>query len=307
MEKYISSVIPLNGMSVRIGIIGMGIMGKAVATRLLNTGHKLTVYNRTREKIESLESLGVTRVETPKDVAESSDLVITVVKDAMAVEAVAFGNNGIVYGKHDNLTVADMSTINPIASRSIAKRFMENGIIMMDTPVMGGPKVAEKGELVLMIGGNREIYEVYKNVFDFIGSKTFYLGDNGAAHAMKLALNLQIAMLALALSEGITFTKGVGLDPELFLQILNSTYFKTGMSQNKGPKMIKDNFEATFTLKMMAKDLDIINETAKALNLSFSMASLADKLYRDATNNGFAELDYTGILAFIEKTSGLKK
>lgn len=307
MEKYISSVIPLNGMSVRIGIIGMGIMGKAVATRLLNTGHKLTVYNRTREKIESLESLGVTRVETPKDVAESSDLVITVVKDAMAVEAVAFGNNGIVYGKHDNLTVADMSTINPIASRSIAKRFMENGIIMMDTPVMGGPKVAEKGELVLMIGGSREIYEVYKNVFDFIGSKTFYLGDNGAAHAMKLALNLQIAMNALALSEGITFTKGVGLDPELFLQILNSTYFKTGMSQNKGPKMIKDDFEATFTLKMMTKDLDIINETAKALNLSFSMASLADKLYRDATNNGFAELDYTGILAFIEKTSGLKK
>ena len=296
-------------MSVRIGIIGMGIMGKAVATRLLNTGHKLTVYNRTREKIESLESLGVTRVETPKDVAESSDLVITVVKDAMAVEAVAFGNNGIVYGKHDNLTVADMSTINPIASRSIAKRFMENGIIMMDTPVMGGPKVAEKGELVLMIGGSREIYEVYKNVFDFIGSKTFYLGDNGAAHAMKLALNLQIAMNALALSEGITFTKGVGLDPELFLQILNSTYFKTGMSEKKAFKMIENKFDATFTLSNLKKDISTITSAAKSLgsNPAFNRASMVSCLlsviYKlillvgfKSTNSSFLVESYSPVL-----------
>jgi 3-hydroxyisobutyrate dehydrogenase len=294
-------------MSARVGIVGTGIMGKAVATRLLNTGHKLTVYNRTGEKAESLKDLGAIIAESPKAVAESSDLVITIVKDAMAVETVAFGDNGIVYGKHGNLTVADMSTINPVASRSIANKFMENGIAMLDTPVMGGPKVAEKGELVLMVGGDREVYEKHKKVFDVIGSKTFYLGANGTAHAMKLALNLQIAMLALALSEGITLTKGAGLDPELFLQILNSTYFKTGMSENKGPKMIKGNFEATFTLKMMMKDLDTINETAKAFNLSLSMASLAKKLYSDATNSGFSELDYTGILAFIEKASGLNK
>jgi len=158
-----------------------------------------------------------------------------------------------------------------------------------------------------MIGGSKEVYEKYKNVFDVIGSKTFYLGDNGAAHAMKLALNLQIAIIALALSEGVTLTRGAGLDPELFLQILNSTNFKTGMSENKGPKMIQGNFEPTFTLKMMTKDLDTINEATNAFNLSLPMASLADKLYRDATRSGFAELDYTGILAFIEKSSGLEK
>jgi 3-hydroxyisobutyrate dehydrogenase len=294
-------------MSTRVGIVGTGIMGKAIATRLLNTGHKLTVYNRTREKAESLKTLGATVVETPKDVAEDSDLVITVVKDAVAVEEVAFGNNGIVYGKHGDLTVADVSTINPVASRAIAEKLGENGIAMLDTPVMGGPPLAEKGELVVMVGGNREIYEKHKKIFDVIGNKTFYLGGNGSAHAMKLALNLQIAMLALALSEGITLVRGAGLDPELFLQILNSTYFKTGMSEKKGPKMIRGNFEATFTLKMMTKDLDTINEGAKAFDLSLPMALLANKIYRDATNDSFGELDYTGILAFIEKFSGLKK
>ncbi len=294
-------------MSIRVGIVGTGIMGKAIATRLLNTGHKLTVYNRTREKAESLKTLGATVVETPKDVAENSDLVITVVKDAFAVEEIAFGNNGIVYGKHENLTVADVSTINPVASRAIAKEFGENGIAMLDTPVMGGPPLAEKGELVVMVGGNREVYEKHEKIFDVIGNKTFYLGDNGSAHAMKLALNLQIAMLALALSEGITLVRGADLNPELFLQILNSTYFKTGMSERKGPKMIKGNFEATFTLKMMMKDLDTINEGVKAFNLSLPMASLANKIYRDAANDSFGELDYTGILAFIEKFSGLKK
>ncbi|MFQ5969690.1 MAG: NAD(P)-dependent oxidoreductase [Nitrososphaerales archaeon] len=293
-------------MSAKVGIIGTGIMGKAVATRLLKSGYKLTVYNRTKEKAESLKSLGAIVADSPKQVAKDSDLIITVVKDATALESIAFGSEGIISGNHVDLTVADMSTINPVASRAIAKRLKEHAITMLDIPVMGGPKLAEQGTLVVMVAGNKEVYEKYKSVFDTIGNKTFYLGYNGAAHAMKLALNLQIAMIALALSEGITLTKGAGLNPELFLQILNSTYFKTGMSENKGPKMIKNNFETTFSLQMMMKDLDTIKEAAKAFNLSLPMALLADKLYRDAANSGFAQLDYTGILSFIEKESRLK-
>jgi 3-hydroxyisobutyrate dehydrogenase len=294
-------------MGTRVGIIGTGIMGKAVGIRLLKSGYELTVYNRTGEKAASLKSLGARVVDAPRVVAESSDLVITVVKDASAVEEVAFGKDGIIYGKHENLTVADMSTINPVASRNIAKRFMEYGIPMLDTPVMGGPKLAEEGQLVLMVGGSKDVYEGHKKVFDLIASRAFFMGKNGDAHAMKLALNLQIAMLALSLSEGITLARRAGLDPELFLQVLNSTYFKTGMSENKGPKMIKDNFEATFTLKMMTKDLDTINEATKTLGISLPMASLANKLYREAMSSGFAELDYTGILAFIDKVSGSRK
>jgi 3-hydroxyisobutyrate dehydrogenase len=289
----------------KIGIIGTGFLGKAVAKRLLDTGYKVIVYNRTRDKTESLKNLGAIVADTPKDLAHDCDLVITIVKDSDAVESVSFDKNGIIDGKHEGLTVADMSTINPISSKKIAKKFLENGISMIDTPVMGGPILAEKGELVVMIGGKKEIYEKYKQVFDHIGNKIFYLGENGSGHAMKLAMNLQIAILALALSEGITLTKRAGLDPKLFLDILNSTYFKTGMSVLKGPKMINGNFEPSFTLKMMKKDLDTINTTAKELGTSLPMTTLANEIYQNAIANGLGELDYTGILAFIERISKL--
>jgi 3-hydroxyisobutyrate dehydrogenase len=289
----------------KIGIIGTGFLGKAVAKRLLDTGHKVIVYNRTRNKTESLKNLGAIVADTPKDLAQNCDLVITIVKDSDAVESVSFDKNGIIDGKHEGLTVADMSTVNPISSKKIAKKFLENGISMIDTPVMGGPNLAEKGELVVMVGGKKDVYEKYKHVFDHIGNKTFYLGENGSGHAMKLAMNLQISMLALALSEGITLTKRAGLDPKLFLDILNSTYFKTGMSEIKGPKMINGNFEPSFTLKMMKKDLDTINTTAKELGTSLPMATLANEIYQNAIANGLGELDYTGILAFIERISKL--
>lgn len=290
----------------RVGLIGTGMMGGAIATRFLRSGYKLVVYNRTKERAEVLKKLGAVVVDSPMHVARNSDIVITVVKDADAVEQVAFGDNGIVDGKHRDLVLADVSTINPVSSRAIATRLKEDGIIMLDAPVMGGPKFAEEGTLVVMVGGDKSAYERYRSVFDTMGSRTFYLGGNGSAHAMKLALNLQIAMIALALSEGITLTKGAGLNPELFLQILNSTYFKTGMSENKGPKMVKDNFETSFALRMMAKDIDTINDTAKAFNVSLPMASLAGQLYRAAANSSLGELDYTAILAFFEKINGLK-
>ena len=289
----------------KIGIIGTGFLGNAVAKRLLDTGHKVIVYNRTRNKTESLKNLGAIVADTPKDLAHDCDLIITIVKDANAVESVSFDKNGIIDGKHEGLTVADMSTIDPISSKKIAKKFLENGISMIDTPVMGGPNLAEKGELVVMVGGKKETYEKYKQVFDHIGNKTFYLGESGSGHTMKLAMNLQISILALALSEGITLTRRAGLDPRLFLDILNSTYFKTGMSVLKGPKMVNGNFEPSFTLKMMKKDLDTINNTAKELGTTLPMTTLANEIYQNATANGLGELDYTGILAFIERISKL--
>ena len=287
----------------RIGIIGIGMLGKAVATRLLKSGYQLTVYNRTREKADQLKTLGASVVDSPKDVAKFSDLVITVVKDAQAVKDISFGKDGLIDGKHDGLVIADMSTTNPVSSREIAKKYMEKGIPMLDIPVMGGPIQAENGELVVMVGGSKAVYENHKKIFDIIGNKAFYLGENGSGHAMKLAMNLQIAVLALSLSESITLVRGAGLDPEIFLEILNSTYFKTGMSVNKGPRMIKGDFKPTFTLRMMKKDLDTINEAAEKFNLVLPMATLANKLYQGAIENGFSELDYTGILEFIKKTS----
>ena len=287
----------------KIGLVGTGMLGNAVGLHLLESGYSLTAYNRTKEKTAELEKKGATIVDSPKKVTESSDLVITCVKDASAVRQVSFEKNGIIEGKHGDLIVADLSTINPIESRKIASEFKKNGITMLDTPVMGGPNVAINGKLVVMASGDENAFNKFKNVFETIGNRVFFLGKNGVAHSVKLAMNLQIAMLALALSEGITLARATSVEPEVFLKILNSTYFKTGMSENKAFKMIKDEFKPTFTLNNLKKDLNTINETAKSFGVKLPMSSMAEEIYKKAIENGFGDLDYTGILAYLKQAT----
>ena len=291
----------------RIGLIGTGMLGNAVGLHLLESGYNLAIFNRTKSKTEELAEHGAKVLESPKEVAKKSDLIFTIVKDTNAVKEVSFAKNGIVEGKHDNLIIADMSTINPNASREIAKQYSQYGITMLDTPVMGGPKVAINGKLVLMASGDKTAFEKHKKIFETIANKTFFLGENGTAHAVKLSMNLQISMLALALSEGITLARGAGVEPEVFLSILNSTYFKTGMSENKAYKMIKDEFSPTFTLSNLKKDLDTINEAAKEFGLYLPMTTKANEIYKKAIEEGFGELDYTGILAYLKKAVKLAK
>ena len=285
----------------KIGIIGTGMLGEAVGLHLLDSGFKVIVFNRTKDKVENLVKHGAITVDTPKDVAEKSELIITVVKDASAVSDVAFGEDGIIHGTHDELTIADMSTINPNSAKEISQKFSDSGISFLEIPVMGGPNVAIDGKLVMMISGNEKTYEKFSDVFDTIAEKTFFLGESGTAHSIKLAMNLQIAMLALSLSEGITFTRKAGFDPEIFLKILNSTYFKTGMSEKKAYKMIKDDFKPTFTLQNLKKDLDTINEAAGTFNAELSMSKMASEVYQNAMDAGFSDIDYTGILAYLKQ------
>lgn len=285
----------------RVGIVGTGLLGNAVGLNILKHGYALTAYNRTKSKTEELQKNGAKIAGSPKEVAESSDIVFTIVKNADAVRKVAFGDSCIACGKHDGLVVADMSTINPTASKEIAKEFSGHGISFLDTPVMGGPNVAITGELVMMVGGDNQVFKKYREIFDVIASKVFYLGENGTAHSVKLAMNLQIAMLALAISEGITLARGANIPPETFLQILNSTYFKTGMSENKAYKMIKGDFTPTFTLANLRKDLDTINEAAATFGLSLPMAKMANSVFIDAEQKGFGAFDYTAILAYLKE------
>jgi len=288
---------------VKIGLIGTGMLGEAVGLHLLKSGFSLCVYNRTKSKTKSLEENGAVISDTPKHLAQSSELIITCVKDSDAAEQILFGQDGIVAGKHDGLTVAEMSTISPNSAIQNSKRLNEEKISSLETPVMGGPNVAIDGKLVLMASGDRDVFDKYKQVFDTIANKTFFLGKSGSAHSIKIAMNLQISLLALALSEGIMLTRKAGFDPEKFLEILNSTYFKTGMSENKAHRMIKDEFEPTFTLKNLQKDLGIITEAAKDFGAVLPMAERANEIYRDAVDAGFGEIDYTGILAYIKKLS----
>ena len=287
----------------KIGIIGAGMLGNAVGLHLLKSGFDLTVYNRTKEKTNELKNNGATVADSPKSVAENSELVIIVVKDADVVKEVAFGKNGIIDGNHEGLVVADMSTINPVESKKISKKFLEHKIIKLDTPVMGGPNVAITGKLVLIASGDKNTFDKFKNVFEKIANKIFFLGEEGTAHLVKLSMNLQITMLALALAEGITLVRSANVDPKIFLDILNSTYFKTGMSENKAYKMIQDEFEATFTLANLKKDITAITDTAKSFGIKLPMIKKAEDVYEDAMKKGFGDIDYTGILAYFKKVN----
>ncbi len=285
----------------RIGIIGLGMLGNAVALHLIDSGFEVTAYNRTKEKTLESKGKGITIAESPKEVAENSELVIIVVKDADAVKQVSFENNGIINGNHEKLIVADMSTIDPSESKNISKQFKDSGITKLDIPVMGGPNVAITGDLVMMASGDKESFEKCKKVFDTIASKVFFLGESGVANSIKLAMNLQITMLALALSEGITLVKKSNVDPKIFLEILNSTYFKTGMSEKKAYKMIDGKYDTTFTLSNLKKDITTITNASKSLGIKLPMISKAEEVYENAIKEGFGDIDYTGIIEYLKK------
>jgi len=285
----------------KIGIIGLGMLGNAVALHLVDSGYEVTAYNRTKEKSTELKEKGATIVESPKEVAENSELVIIIVKDADAVKQVSFENNGIVNGNHEKLIVADMSTVDPSESKNISKQFIDSGITKLDIPVMGGPNVAITGDLVLMASGNKESFDNCKEVFDTIANKVFFLGENGVANSIKLAMNLQITMLALALSEGIILVKKSGVDPKIFLEILNSTYFKTGMSEKKAYKMIEGKYDTIFTLSNLKKDITTMTNAAKSLGVELPMISKAEEVYENAIKEGFGDIDYTGIIEYLKK------
>ena len=285
----------------KIGIIGIGMLGEAVVLNLLNSGYDVAVYNRTKEKTIEVEKKGAKVMDSPKTVAENTELIIIIVKDSTAVREVAFGENGIIKSKNEKLIVADMSTIDSTESKKIANQFQQNHIQKLEIPVMGGPNVAIMGKLVMMASGPKDSFDQCKTIFEKIANKVFFLGEQGIANSIKLAMNLQITMLALSLSEGITLLKKANVDPKIFLEVLNSTYFKTGMSQNKAFKMIDGNYNATFTLANLKKDITTMTNAAKDLGIELPMISKAEEIYKNAINEGLGDLDYTGIIEYIKK------
>ena len=285
----------------KIGVIGIGMLGEAVVLNLLTSGYDVAVYNRTKEKTIEVEKKGAKVMDSPKTVAENTELIIIIVKDSTAVREVAFGENGIIKSKNEKLIVADMSTIDSTESKNIANQFQQNHIQKLEIPVMGGPNVAIMGKLVMMASGPKDSFDQCKTIFEKIANKVFFLGEQGTANSIKLAMNLQITMLALSLSEGITLLKKANVDPKIFLEVLNSTYFKTGMSQNKAFKMIDGNYNATFTLANLKKDITTMTNAAKDLGIELPMISKAEEIYKNAINEGLGDLDYTGIIEYIKK------
>jgi 3-hydroxyisobutyrate dehydrogenase len=289
----------------KVGIAGLGLMGSGITKRLIDSGHMVSIYNRTHSKADQFSNKATVAL-SPRELAEGCDLLITVVTDFDAVKDILFGTRGVIESGNHNLVVADTSTISPSQSEYCAQRLRSAGIEMLGIPVMGGPAAAEAGELIPIVSGNRQAFEKVRQVIEKLG-RIFYVGEkDGSANTIKLALNLNIALIASGLSEGITLVRRAGIDPSIFIEILNSTYFKTGLSEKKGPKMVKSDFSPTFHLKNMLKDLELATSTAQGTGITIPQTALAQQIFRAANNMGFSDQDYTSICAFLAKINGLE-
>ncbi|NWG37886.1 NAD(P)-dependent oxidoreductase [Nitrososphaera sp.] len=290
----------------KVGVVGLGLMGSGMARRLASAGHELAVYNRSRQRAEPFSTIARIAA-SPKELAGWCDVVITVVTDFEAAKQVLLGPDGVAESKNRPI-VADASTIAPAQSEYLAQELKKRGIEMLGMPVMGGPSAAEAGELTPMVAGGKGAFEKARAVIESLGKNVFYIGEKaGSANAVKLALNLNIALIATAVSEGITLARGSGIDPAVFVKILNSTYFKTGLSEKKGPKMVEGEFAPSFHLKNMLKDLELATATAQATGVAIPATSTVQQMFRAASNSGFSDQDYTAICAFLAKINGMAK
>jgi len=290
-----------------IGIIGAGLMGSAIAERLIERGFTVYVHNRTKQRSDALVRKGGIRIGNPLELGKKCNYVIISVTDGNAVKEILFGNNGLIYSNNNQLSIIDTSTVLPEDSIYCANLMKRKGYAMIQAPIMGGPDATRKGDVISIVSGDKKIMEKCRRILTNFSKKIFYAGHrDGAANYLKLGLNLNIALIAISLSESIIFIKKSKTDPTVFLDILNSTYFKTGLSEVKGPKMIRNNFEPKFFLKNMLKDVQLLNECAKRNNASLSFSSLAEQYFHMAANRGYSELDYTAILKLFGEFNNLK-
>jgi 3-hydroxyisobutyrate dehydrogenase len=292
-----------------IGIVGTGLMGSQIALRLAHKGHKVTVFNRDKSKAEKLRSangsvtLGVAN--QPSDIGCNCDIALICVKDYEAVSNVSFNKGGLIENLKADLVVIQCSTIAPDESHKIADLYLSKGIKMISVPILGGISAAESGELILIAAGAKTDYDQSESILKDISKQVFYIGSNhGTASILKLAVNINISLIALALAEGLVFVKGNNIDPNIFVKIFNSTYFKTGISENKGPKIADDDYTTSFHLMNMVKDLNLALRTAHNLDLVLPTTASAHAVYRASEVFGLSNMDYTSVASFLLKLNG---
>ena len=291
----------------RVGLIGTGLMGVQIANRLLAVGYDLYVHNRTRSKTGEIIKKGGKWVDSPKELGNMCSFALVCVTDGTAFKQICLGNDGLIHSLNKELVIGNLSTISPSDSVECAAALRKYGMRSFQMPVMGGPDIAKKGELVAIISGDKNSIDKNIRVIESIARSIFYIGKiDGAANYVKLALNMNIALIGIALSESILYVTKAGIDPGIFIEIFNSTYFRTSLSEKKGPKMIKNDFEARFHLRNMLKDLQLLVASMKPLNISLPLSVLAEQMYQAARNRGYSELDYTAILAFLKDFNGLQ-
>jgi 2-hydroxy-3-oxopropionate reductase len=293
-------------MKPTVGFIGLGLMGKPMCRNLLKAGFPVVLWNRTREKAEEFAREGaqfdVKVGPNPRETAEKADILITIVSDPPALEEVLWGQNGAMAGLRRGSTYIDSSTISPALARRAASACTERGVGFLDAPVTGGTWGAEKGELVFMVGGEREVLERARPVLETLGKHIFLLGPNGAGQTVKLAMNLILALQVDALAEALALVTTAGVAGERLIEVLQSSMARAAVLDVKAPLMLKNEFPPSFPLRLMHKDMRLALELAKQHGLALPAVAAAYSTYDAVKKSSTDDPDYAAVARFWKKS-----
>lgn len=294
-------------MKEKVGFIGLGLMGLPMATRLLEAGFPLTVWNRTRSKTEELARGGAQVVGSPKDVAAQTNVIITMVSDGTALKAVVLSENGILGGAQPGSILVDMSTVDPESSSEVAKATEEQGMRMLRAPVSGSTGLAAAGRLTIIASGDKKAYDKCQNILGAMGQRMFYVGTGDEARYLKLVLNMMVGTTAQMLAEALTFGEKAGLDWTQMLEIIGSSAVQSPVVSSKVGPLAKRSFQPAFTVSMMAKDFDLALAAGQKLRSPMPTISLIRQFYGMLQATGRGDLDYSALLLLMEELGGIKE
>jgi 3-hydroxyisobutyrate dehydrogenase-like beta-hydroxyacid dehydrogenase len=290
-----------------LGFVGLGVMGSEMVARLLDKGHSVTGYNRTRAKAEWLIKKGMKWADTPRAVCAATDVTFSMVTNEKALAAVTEGSDGILSAIAPGKFLIDMSTVSPGYSRSLAAKVREKGADMIDAPVSGSVITLKEGKLSVMVGGRRETFDRLKPILDDIGPKVTYVGDNGLALSMKIATNLSLAVQMMAFSEGVLIAEKSGIKREVAVDVLVNSAVASPMIKYRGPFVLTMPPEAWFDVNMMQKDMLLALDIGRALDIPLPTTAVSNEFLTAARGMGFAKQDFAVVFEVLAKMSGVAK
>lgn len=293
-------------MKTKIGFIGVGIMGRHMASHLLNAGYRVMIYDLNAEAMKDAILHGADKATSCVEVAACSDVVISMVPDSPDVEKVALGEEGILAAARQGLIFIDMSTIAPGVSKKVAQVLGQHGVRCLDAPVSGGEVGAINATLSIMVGGEAALLEEVKPILETLGKTITLCGENGAGQIVKACNQIQVALNFIGMAEALVLGSKAGVDPQIILKVLSGGYAQTRVMDVRGPKVVRGDFEPGFKSKFHYKDLNIIMETAKELHVPLPTTAIAHELFNALIACGRGDLDHSAIITVLEDLAGLQ-
>lgn len=290
-----------------LGYVGLGVMGGRMAKRLLDAGHRVTGFNRTRSKAEWLIEAGMEWADSPREVAEAAEITLSMVTDTKALRTIAEGPDGIIAGLSSGKLYVDMSTVSAAESREVAARVAERGARMLDAPVSGSVVTLEEGRLAIMVGGAPEDVERVRPVLLDIGPKVTHVGGNGQAALMKIASNLNLAVQMLAFSEAVLLAEKGGIRREIAVEALLSGVIASPMLTYRGPFVLREPEDAWFAVTMMQKDLVLAQEAGRQLDVPLPTTAVANEFMTAARAMGLEKRDFAAVFEVLSRMAGVER